>query len=52
LVQATFLDLAQNGDLMEIYHKWFIRRTPTGERLNLPLSPQLQEIFHALGMPE
>jgi glutamate/aspartate transport system substrate-binding protein len=52
LVQATFRDLAQNGDLMEIYHKWFIRRTPTGERLNLPVSPQLQEIFHALGMPE
>jgi glutamate/aspartate transport system substrate-binding protein len=52
LVQATFRELAQNGDLTEIYHKWFIRRTPTGERLNLPMSPQLQEIFHALGMPE
>jgi glutamate/aspartate transport system substrate-binding protein len=52
LVQATFRELAQNGDLMEIYHRWFIRRTPTGERLNLPLSPQMQEIFRALGMPE
>jgi glutamate/aspartate transport system substrate-binding protein len=52
LVQATFRELAQNGDLVEIYHRWFIRRTPTGERLNLPMSPQLQEIFHALGMPE
>jgi glutamate/aspartate transport system substrate-binding protein len=52
LVQATFRELAQNGDLTEIYHKWFIRRTTTGERLNLPMSPQLQEIFHALGMPE
>ena len=52
LVQATFRELAQNGDLTEIYHKWFIRRMPTGERLNLPMSPQLQEIWHALGMPE
>jgi glutamate/aspartate transport system substrate-binding protein len=52
LVQATFRELAQNGDLVEIYHRWFIRRTPTGERLNLPMSPQLQEIFYALGMPE
>jgi glutamate/aspartate transport system substrate-binding protein len=52
LVEATFRELAQNGDLAEIYHRWFIRRTPTGERLSLPMSPQLQEIFHALGMPE
>jgi ABC-type amino acid transport substrate-binding protein len=52
LVQATFRELAENGDLFEIYHKWFIRPTPTGERLNLPMSPQLQEIFHTLGMPE
>jgi glutamate/aspartate transport system substrate-binding protein len=52
LVQATFHEIAQNGDLMEIYHRWFIRRTPTGERLNLPMSPQMQEIFRALGMPE
>jgi glutamate/aspartate transport system substrate-binding protein len=52
LVQATFRELAESGDLFEIYHKWFIRRTPTGERLNLPISPHLEEIFHALGMPE
>ena len=29
----------ESGDLCEIYHRWFIRRTPTGERLNLPISP-------------
>jgi glutamate/aspartate transport system substrate-binding protein len=52
LLQATFRELAESGDLFEIYHKWFIRPTPTGERLNLPLSAQLQEIFRALGMPE
>ncbi|MBV8746477.1 MAG: amino acid ABC transporter substrate-binding protein [Xanthobacteraceae bacterium] len=52
LVQATFRELAGSGDLIEIYHRWFIRRTPTGERLNLPMSPQLQEVWHALGMPE
>jgi glutamate/aspartate transport system substrate-binding protein len=52
LVHATFRELAENGDLVEFYHKWFIRRTSTAERLNLPISPQLQEIWHALGMPE
>jgi glutamate/aspartate transport system substrate-binding protein len=37
---------------LEIYHKWFIRRTPTGERLNLPMNAQLTQIFRALGVPE
>jgi glutamate/aspartate transport system substrate-binding protein len=52
VVQATFLKLAASRDLLEIYHKWFIRRTPTGERLNLPMNAQLTEIFRALGVPE
>ena len=52
LVQATVRELAGSGDLSEIYHRWFIRRMPTGERLNLPISPQLLEIWHTLGMPE
>jgi glutamate/aspartate transport system substrate-binding protein len=52
LVQATFHELAENGDLMELYHKWFIRRAPTGERLDVPVSPELQETFRALGAPE
>ncbi|MFZ0117691.1 MAG: hypothetical protein WAL15_25320 [Xanthobacteraceae bacterium] len=44
--------LAASRDLVEIYHKWFIRRTPTGERLNLPMNAQLTQIFRALGVPE
>jgi glutamate/aspartate transport system substrate-binding protein len=49
LVQGTFRQLADSGDLSEIYHKWFIRRTPTGERLNLPMNTQLQEVLRMLG---
>ena len=52
VVQGTFRELAESRDLIEIYHKWFIRRTPTGERLNLPINAQLLEVFRALGMPE
>jgi hypothetical protein len=29
-----------------------VHRLPTGETLNLPMSPQLQEIFQVLGQPE
>ena len=52
VVRTTFQELAESRDLLEIYHKWFIRRTPSGERLNLPMSAQLQQVFRALGMPE
>ena len=37
--------------LAELYNKWFMRRLPTGETLNLPMSPQLAEIFQVLGQP-
>jgi glutamate/aspartate transport system substrate-binding protein len=49
LVQSTFRQLADSGDLAEIYHRWFIRRTPTGERINLPMNTQLQEVLRILG---
>lgn len=49
-VVRTFQQLAENRDLLEYYHKWFIRKTPTGERINLPIGPQLEEIFHVLGV--
>jgi glutamate/aspartate transport system substrate-binding protein len=52
LVQRAFRSMAESGDLFEYYHKWFIRKTPTGERLNVPISPQLEEIFRVLGAPE
>jgi len=51
-VVRTFQQLAENRDLLEYYHKWFIRKTPTGERINLPMGPQLEEIFHVLGLTD
>jgi glutamate/aspartate transport system substrate-binding protein len=51
-VVRTFHGLAESRDLLEYYHKWFIRKTPTGERINLPIGPQLEEIFHVLGVTD
>jgi glutamate/aspartate transport system substrate-binding protein len=48
----TFQGLAESRDILEIYHRWFIRRTPTGEQLDLPMSPQLEESFRVLGLGE
>jgi ABC-type amino acid transport substrate-binding protein len=50
LVVRTFEGLAESRDLLEYYHRWFIRKTPTGERINLPIGPQLEEIFRVLGV--
>jgi glutamate/aspartate transport system substrate-binding protein len=51
-VLRTFGQLAESRDILELYHKWFVRRTPTGEQLNLPMSPQLEESFRVLGLGE
>ena len=51
-VQRAFHRMAENRDLYEHYHRWFIRRTPTGERLDLPMTAQLTEFFRMLGMPD
>jgi glutamate/aspartate transport system substrate-binding protein len=50
LVVRTFQQLAESRDLILNYDKWFVRKTPTGERINLPMGPQLEEIFHVLGV--
>jgi glutamate/aspartate transport system substrate-binding protein len=52
LVERTFQRLARERRLAELYNKWFTRRLPTGETLNLPISPQLEEFFRVLGQPE
>jgi glutamate/aspartate transport system substrate-binding protein len=51
-VGHAFTRMASERRLEELYNKWFLRRLPTGETLNLPMSPQLAEIFRVLGAPE
>src|SRR5215469_3903445 len=51
VVERTFARMAAERRLEELYNKWFLRRLPTGETLNLPMSPQLAEIFQVLGQP-
>jgi glutamate/aspartate transport system substrate-binding protein len=35
-------------DLLPLYRTWFMQRLPTGERLGIDISPQLEESFKAL----
>jgi glutamate/aspartate transport system substrate-binding protein len=52
LIERTIQRLAGERRLAELYNKWFMRRLPTGETLDLPISPQLEEFFRVLGQPE
>jgi glutamate/aspartate transport system substrate-binding protein len=52
LVNRTFARLAAEGRLGELYTRWFRRRLPTGEVLDLPMSTQLAEVFRILGAPD
>ena len=52
IVDRTFGRLAQSRELVQLYNKWFQQRLPTGETLDLPMSPQLEEIFRVEGVPD
>ena len=48
VVDRTFRKLGSNRDLIPLYNKWFVSRLPTGEKLNVAISPQLEDAFKAL----
>jgi glutamate/aspartate transport system substrate-binding protein len=52
IVDRTFSRLAQSRELVQLYNKWFQQRLPTGETLDLPMSPQFEEIFRVEGVPD
>jgi glutamate/aspartate transport system substrate-binding protein len=52
VVERTFHRLGSNRDLIPLYNKWFVGRLPTGEKLNVEISPQLEEAFKVLNDTE
>src|ERR1700726_1507764 len=52
VVERTFHKLGSNRDLIPLYNKWFVARLPTGEKLNVAISPQLEEAFNVLNDTE
>src|ERR1700678_2393784 len=48
VVDRTFRKVGTNHDLVPLYNKWFVARLPTGERMNVAISPQLEDAFKAL----
>jgi glutamate/aspartate transport system substrate-binding protein len=48
VVERTFQKLGSGRDLIPLYNKWFVARLPTGEKLGVAISPQLEEAFKVL----
>lgn len=51
-VTRAYSVMAEDGQLVANYHKWFLQRTPTGELIDLPISLQLTEAWRALGVDD
>lgn len=52
VVERAFHRLAGSREIVAIYERWFIRPLPSGVRLNLPMSPHLEELFQVQGLPK
>lgn len=48
VVQRTFHDLAEDGEIERQYKRWFLQRLPSGQTLGLPMTPQLETIIRAM----
>ena len=51
VVERAFARLAGSREIVAIYERWFEKPLPSGLRLNLPMSPHLEELFRVQGLP-
>ena len=50
VVKRAFQRLAGSREIVAIYERWFLKPLPSGARLNLPMSPHLEEVFKVHGL--
>ena len=51
VVERAFRRLAGSREIVAIYERWLLKPLPSGVRLNLPMSPHLEELFRVQGLP-
>ena len=51
VIELAFARLAESREIVAIYEKWFLKPLPSGVRLDLPMSPHLEELFRVHGLP-
>ena len=52
LVKRSFERMASEGTLHALYNRWFTKKLPSGENLDLPISAHLAEMYRVLGEPD
>lgn len=50
VINDTFQVLAEDGEIERQYKRWFLRKLPSGESLNLPMSAQLETIIQTMAV--
>jgi ABC-type amino acid transport substrate-binding protein len=50
VVADTFTRLAESRELRWTYERWFLKRLPNGERLDVPMSDDLRVSFQLMGL--
>ena len=48
VVNDTFHELAEDGEVERQYKRWFMKRLPAGTSIDLPMSPQLESLIRAM----
>lgn len=48
LVDDSFRDLAEDGEVERQYKRWFLSRLPSGASIDLPMSPQLETLIRMM----
>jgi glutamate/aspartate transport system substrate-binding protein len=51
LVARVFRRLAERREIVAVYRRWFLQPLPSGERLGLPMSAELRELWRIQGLP-
>jgi len=51
VVERAFKRLSGSREIVAIYDRWFMKPLPSGERLNLRMSPHLELYFQVQGLP-
>ena len=47
LVDKAVRGLMTSGEMERLYKQWFLNKLPTGERIGIPMSPQLEDVINA-----
>src|SRR4029078_2195811 len=51
VIANAFHRLSGSREFVAIYERWFLKPLPSGERLKLPMSPHLEELFGVQDLP-